>query len=95
MQTYRARYWSTTNRPMLGGVMSSRSSVFDTREEAELRLAVAIEVNAEAGRPVAGEIEAGEWPAEILHHQCAPDRKARRSQVVGCVCFDCHQRVTR
>lgn len=88
--TYRARYWSTDpSTPLLGGVMASRSSAFDAREDAELRLESALEINRAAGRPCDGEILETNDRAEILHHECAPGRFSSHSQARGCKCPSC------
>lgn len=63
-----AKIWSTSKRPLLGGVMRTESTPFSHRGDAESFLAQSIETNANAGRDVAGTIALSRKPAAIMRH---------------------------
>jgi len=94
VKSYRAVYRYTGNRAgypgcLLGGVLESRLSAWELREEAELFLSGALEVNRAAGRPCEGEvIECADAP-EIFRHECAPGRFSPYAQARGGHCPTC------
>ena len=65
MTSYFARYWSTDGRCLVGAVMQGQSSRFDSRADAEQRLAATIEIN---GPHCTGEIVESDKHPEIFRH---------------------------
>jgi len=88
-RSYYARYRGVGGL-MLGGVARSVTSRFAEREEAEHRLATAIEVNKDAGFEVDGEVYESNLPPEIFTH-CGTGP----STSVGGKCFRCHKVLTK
>lgn len=85
-KSYFAKYWSTNNVPLLGGVRSSQSCRYQRRGDAELRLEIVKEVNGD--RCVGEIVESDLFPEIFIHCGVGP------SQAVGCKCFRCHKTLT-
>lgn len=85
LQSFVACYWSTSSKPLLGGVMRSRSSRWGTAEEAARYLAVVMELN---GPECKGDvIKVAGYPEIFVH--CGTD-----NQSIGSLCPGCRKRVT-
>jgi hypothetical protein len=63
-----AKIWSTSKRPLLGGVMKTESVPFSHRTDAEDFLDQSIETNVDAGREAAGEVVSSRRPAAVTRH---------------------------
>lgn len=87
-RSYVARIRSADGKPMLGGVMESQSSTFSHREDAQNFLDASIEINADAGRPVTGEVVPSQRPPELRRH--CPGAELG---VLGGVCPRCRQTI--
>lgn len=96
-RSFIAHYWvaTITGPCLLGGVRESASCRFADRADAEARLASALAINNEAGRPARGEIIASPRAPEIGYHRCK-DRKvaAEVAQGTGHRCFRCGMAIT-
>lgn len=90
--SYYATYQSKGSGTMVGGVRKSKSSRFARREDAEERLASAIEINRNAGVEVVGRINHSNKPPEIFHHCGSTDLPP---QAIGGRCFSCKKKLTR
>jgi hypothetical protein len=86
MTSYFARYWSTDGRCLVGAVMQGQSSRFDSRADAEQRLADTQEIN---GPHCSGEIVDSDLYPEIFRH--CPRHPA---QAIGGRCFGCGKILT-
>jgi hypothetical protein len=86
MKSYFARYRSTNGQCLVGAVMKGQSSRFDSRTDAEQRLADTIEIN---GSHCTGEIVESDKYPEIFRH--CPGHPA---QAIGGRCFGCGKILT-
>lgn len=81
-----ARYWSTTSAALLGGVMSSQTSRYWSRDAAARRLRDVQELN---GAHCTGEVAGSALPPEIfIHCGTVP-------QAVGAHCPTCKKLLTK
>jgi hypothetical protein len=86
IRSFYAKYHSTNGETLIGGVLESQTSRFQSRVEAQLRLDGTIEIN---GDHCQGEVVESDRPPEIfLHCGTGP------SQSLGGQCFRCHKMLT-
>jgi len=85
--SYFVKYWSKDNKPLIGGVLCSQTSLFQRKTDAETRLQWIIEIH--STREVGYEIIESPEPPEIFHH-CANSL----ATCVGCICNGCGKVVT-
>lgn len=87
-----ARSWYATYRAvegtLIGGVKSSKTSRWGSKELAEVSLANVITINASVGVKCEGEVIGSEKPPEIFVH-CGT-----MAQAVGGNCFHCGKKLT-
>lgn len=86
MPSYYAKYRSTNGRTLLGGVIKSQTSRFQSRVMAEDRLQQVLELN---GEHCQGEVHESNLPPEIFIH-CG-----EHAQAVGGKCPGCGKVLTR
>lgn len=86
IRSFYAKYHSTNGKTLIGGVLKSQTSCFQSRAEAQQRLDGTIQIN---GDHCQGEVVGSARPPEIfLHCGTGP------SQSLGGQCFRCHKVLT-
>ncbi len=78
--SYFARYWSTDNRTLIGGVLQGQTGRFERREDAETRLQQTLELN---GVHCEGEVAESHLYPEVLIH-CGAMPQAIGGKWFGC-----------